>query len=286
MDKPAGQRTHTVTTINGVRVSKARAVISVFDNSLLYGEGLFETLLAVDNRVFFLKEHLDRLERGAKVIGLKLQTGRRQLTQWMAATAAAHPAHVKQVRVTVTSGESARYVGAAGEPQVIVSAAPLRRLAHPYRLLVSRWRVDQDSVFRQIKTISYAINAAALRVARQRGFDEALLLNQHGEVAEVSTANIFWVKRGRIYTPPLSAGCLEGTTRKTLLRMIKRAGYQLVEKTESLEEMADADEAFISSSLKLVAAVAEIQGRRRVFRFQSGPITAELRGKLEHMVGL
>lgn len=286
MKKAAAERTKTVTTINGVRVSKTRAVISVFDNSLLYGEGLFETLLAVDDRVFFLKEHLDRLEQGAKVIGLKLRAGRRQLTQWMVATASAHPAHVKQLRVTVTSGESARYVGVAGEPQVIVSAAPLHRLTHPYRLMVSKWRVDQDSVFRQIKTISYAINAAALRTSQQRGFDEALLLNERDEVAEASTANIFWVKRGRIYTPPLSAGCLEGTTRKTLLRAIKRTGHQLAEKTESLAEMAKAEEVFISSSLKLVAGVTEIHDGRRVYRFPAGPITAKLRDKLERMAGL
>jgi len=279
-------RVKTVTSINGKRVTRSKAVISVFDNSLLYGEGLFETLLAVDGRVLFQKEHLDRLERGARLVGLKLPFGRQLLSHWMVETASAHPAHLKQLRVTVTSGESARYVGTPGPPQVIMSAAPFHRLEYPYRLMVSRWRVDQDSVFRQIKTISYAISAAALREARQRGFDEALLLNKHDELAEVSSANIFWVRKGSLFTPPLSAGCLEGTTRKILLKLIRRLRYGLIEKTETLSRLSGADEVFISSSLKLVAPVAEIRHGRRTYRFQPGPVTSHLSERLSELAGL
>jgi len=276
----------TVTTINGRRVPRSKARISVFDNSLLYAEGLFETLLAVDDRVLFVDEHLDRLYRGARVIGLTVPVDRPTLARWMHAAAGAHPARIKMLRLTITSGESARYLGVAGKPQVILSAAPYRIPEKPFRLLVADWRVDQDSVFRQIKTISYAINAAALRRAKQRGYDDALLLNERDQVAEVSSANIFWVKRGLVYTPPLTAGCLEGTTRKTVLRVARKLGIRIIERTEQIDAMLRADEVFITSSLKLVVAVSAVRYRNRSYRWRTGDLTRRLSAELQRIAGV
>ena len=122
-----------------------KAKISVLDNALLYAEGLFETLLACDDRVLFLKEHLDRLYRGAAVLDLKPPVSRKQLTEWMRYTAKAHPARIKKLRLTITSGESERWVGVAGKAQVILTAAPHTLPTQPYRLQVSDFKIDQDS---------------------------------------------------------------------------------------------------------------------------------------------
>jgi branched-chain amino acid aminotransferase len=168
-------------------------------------------------------------------------------------------------------------VGVAGKPQVILSAAPHTLPTEPFRLQVSKFRVDQDSEFRRIKTISYAIHAVALKRARVDGFDDALMLNKKGHVAEVTTANIFWRRGNRIYTPPVAAGCLEGVTRYVILR---------AERNESFERMVTADEVFVASSLKLALGVIEIADGRRRYNFAPGPATRRLAKWLYDKAGI
>jgi branched-chain amino acid aminotransferase len=270
------RRLKTVTTINGDFVPESRALISVFDNSLLYAEGLFETLLAYGDRILYLDEHLARLYAGAEVIGLKMPASRRKLVLWMRQTLKRHPDYLKKLRLTVTSGESARWTGVNGKPQVILSAAPHEFPDRPARLLVSQFRVDHRSVFRQVKTISYAINAAALKRARDAGCDDAILVNERGLVAEVTSANIYWVKGRKIYTPPLSAGCLGGVTRTVALRDSAAIGVNITERTATVPSMLNADEIFITSSTRLVQGVALIKYDGRSHRFSAGPVTRQI----------
>lgn len=274
-----------VTSINGQIVRPEQAKISVYDNSLLYAEGLFETFLAIDDHPVFGKEHLDRLFKGAKVIGLKVPVTRSQIEKWMQEALAAHPSHIKQLRLTITSGDSARWSGRQGEPQVVMLVAPHEMPHHAFRLWVSPFKLDQHSVFRRIKTISYAIQAAAFKQARKKNYDDALMLNERGQVAEVSSANIFWVKRGMIYTPPLDAGCLEGTTRLVFLREAKKLKLPVIERSIPLSQLLKADEVFISSSTKLVAPVSEIAEKQR-YQFETGPVTIRLREHFYRIVGL
>jgi len=276
----------TVTTINGRFHDREDARISVFDNALLYAEGLFETLLAVDDRIIFLKEHLSRLYRGAKVIGLDIPVTPERLTGWMKKTVRAHPDRITKLRLTLTAGEAARWVGRQGKPQVILSASPHTMPARPFRIQVSRFRVDHKSVFRRIKTLSYVIHAAALLQSRRAGCDDALLLNQDDKVAEVTSANVFWVKNGRIFTPPISSGCLEGITRKIVLREARRIGHSIAEKNCSLLQLLDSDELFISSSLKLVVGVSLVKAGRKSHRVATGPITADLAEQFYRLVGV
>lgn len=271
--------------MNGRLLSRDKAKLSVFDNSLLYAEGLFETLLAVDDHLVFESYHLKRLQAGAQAIGLKLPVSMKTISTWTRRTAARHPDRIKKVRLTVSSGESARWTGKQGKPQVIVAAASHVIPERPFRLLISPLRVDQDSSLRRIKTISYVLQAAALKQAVERGFDDALLLNEKNQIAEVTSANLFWVKRGRIFTPPLSAGCLEGVTRAVLLKQASRLGLMAEERDITLDRIASADEVFVSSSLKLVLAVAEISDGHRQLRFKPGPVTAALRRQFFVLAG-
>jgi branched-chain amino acid aminotransferase len=266
----------TVTSINGRLVTREEARVSVFDNAFLYAEGLFETFLAIDDRILFGQEHLARLHRGANMTGLEIPVSDNRLMTWMTKTLRAHPARIKKLRLTVTAGESARWVGKPGKPRVVLSASPHTLPSRPFRLLVSPLRVDQDSVFRQIKTLSYAIHAASIRRALQLGFDDALMLNEVGNLAEVTSANIFWVRDRKLYTPPLSAGCLEGVTRLIALREAEKLGLMPVEANATLTGLADVDELFISSSLKLVVGVSLVVAGRKRYRFPAGPVTATL----------
>ncbi|HVP07465.1 MAG TPA: aminotransferase class IV [Candidatus Acidoferrum sp.] len=280
------KRLRVVTSINGRIVPLDRARISVFDNSLLYAEGLFETLLAIDDRPLFFDQHFDRLHRGAAATGLRIPVSRHQLSTWMRTALATHPARIKKLRLTVTAGESARWVGIKGSSQVIISVSPHVLPTRPFKLFVSPLRVDQRSSFRRIKTLSYAIHAASLRQAKAHLCDDALLLNEAGQVAEVTSANIFWVIRNRVYTPPLAAGCLEGVTRLIVLDESYKLGISVEERQITLRSLLHAEELFISSSLKLVVPVSRILTPERAVQFSSGPVTNTLARYFRHRIGL
>jgi len=146
--------------------------------------------------------------------------------------------------------------------------------------------VDQDSIFRRIKTISYAIHAAALKQAHEKKYDDALLINVKRHVAEVTSANIFWVEKRQIYTPPITAGCLEGVTRKAVFTESKKLGYKISEKNVTLAKMLKADEIFISSSLKLVIGVGKIMEGRKIHRFPIGPVTLSIADHFRRLISL
>ncbi|MFQ5498681.1 MAG: aminotransferase class IV [Candidatus Zixiibacteriota bacterium] len=278
--------TKTVTTINGRLVERNQAKISVFDNTLLYADGLFETLLAIDDQLVLENEHLTRLYRGAKQLGLDMPVSRQRLSGWMHRTVKAHPSKIKKLRLTVTSGEAARWVGSQGKQQIILSASPHKFQVEPFELFVSDLRVDHLSPFRRLKTTSCVIHAAALRQAKARGYHDALLLNECGQVAETTSANIFWISRGKLMTPLISAGCLDGVTRRLLLRLARTLGLNTGEETCTMEELFGADELLITSSLKLVAPVWRIRHGRRVLRIPCGPVTRLLSEQLAAFLGL
>ncbi len=276
----------TITTINGRFVEKKDARISVFDNSLLYAEGLFETFLAIDDRILFVEDHLKRLYNGAKIIGLEIPVSTDKLIKWMIKTAKHHPNKIKKLRMTITSGEAARWTGKQGKPQVILSASSHKIPIEPFSLLVSEYRVDQDSIFRRIKTISYAIHAAALKQAHYKNYNDALMLNTKGHVAEVTSANIFWVVKGQIFTPPITAGCLEGVTRKAVLTESKKLGFKITERNANVAKILEADEIFISSSLKLVIGVGKIKDQRKTHHIPAGQVTSALSEHFRKIVNL
>jgi len=248
-----------VTTINGRFVSDADAKISVYDNALLYAEGLFETFMAINDHIAFAKEHFERMQKGAKFLGIKIPIANKLLLQWLIKTAAKHPARLKRLRLTITSGDSPVWRGIAGKPRVICSAVEHRLETAPLRLFVSPIRVDGDSSFNQIKTIAYGARAAALRMAQAKGCDDALLLNNKNNISEITSANIFWAQDGMFYTPPVSAGCLEGVTRRVILEEAKKQNWQIEEKNFTLEELSLADEVFTTSSVRMARPVGEIK---------------------------
>ncbi len=276
----------TVTTINGKFITRGDDKISIFDNSLLYAEGIFETLLAVDDNIIFLQEHLKRLYKGAKVMGMTIPISQKTLKKWMQKTVKAHHDRITKLRLTITSGEASRWVGVQGKPQIILSASPHTMPTKPFTVDVSEYRVDQDSEFRRIKTISYAIHAVALKLAKKRKCDDSLMLNKKNHVAEVTSANIFWAKKNIIYTPPLTAGCLEGITRKILIREAKKSGFQIREKNCTLNTLFKADEVFITSSLKFVMPILKIKQGNKTYPISKGQIASVLYARFAKLAGL
>ena len=157
---------------------------------------------------------------------------------------------------------------------LIIYTAPLPEYREPVRLAVREHGRHAASALTGVKTISWLNNVWSVAEAQNQGFDEVVRLNERGEVAECTAANIYVVKGDLILTPPLSSGCLEGVTRGVLLEIAGEAGTAVKEQTLKLEDLYYADEVFISSTNRNVIGVGEIAGQ--IFSHAPGPVTVRL----------
>jgi branched-chain amino acid aminotransferase len=145
---------------------------------------------------------------------------------------------------------------------LILCTAGLPAYSGEARLGVAEHGRHAASPLAGVKTIAWLNNVWHLAEAQKAGWTEVILLNERGEVAECTSANIFCVKDGTVSTPPLSSGCLEGVTRSVLLEIAPRAGVTLSEKTLTMEDLYAADEVFITSTNRSLLGVSEISGHR------------------------
>ena len=227
------------------------------DRGLLLGDGLFETVLAVNGVLVGLAAHLDRMTAGCAVVGLPppdRMLAERLMREALAGMAAPRVA----VRLTLTAGSGGRGLDrpAAPEPRLFASAAASPRSSEPARLITSSVRRNDGSPAARLKTLAYLDNVLARAQARERGADEALMLNSRGEAACAAAANVFWVRDGRLYTPALECGVLAGTMRARVLSAAVRLGVEVAEVRASSEALAGAEAVFLTNSLIGLRAVS------------------------------
>ncbi|MFN3573433.1 MAG: aminotransferase class IV [Phenylobacterium sp.] len=245
------------------------------DRGLLLGDGLFETVLVRQGQPVWWEGHLGRLTRGCDVLGLPPPEPQ---TTWRAAEAALAEAGLQgaraALRLTWTAGSGGRGLErpAAPVPRLIVTAAPAPKPEGPARLILARTRRNDGSVTSRLKTLAYLDNVLARREAVAAGADEALMLNSRGEVACASAANLFWLSGGRIYTPALECGVLEGLARQAVIAAAQRMGGPVREVRVRPEELKDADAIFLTNSLIGVRPVSALAGEP----CRTGPLVEEL----------
>jgi branched-chain amino acid aminotransferase len=242
--------------IDGKIVSGSDASISVMDHGLLYGDGVFEGLRFYQGRLFCLDEHLDRLSRSAKAIGLITPMSRERITQDLQIAIKASNIQEGYIRLIITRG-----VGALGinpltcrdgktiiivDRLQIVSASAAKQGAR--LIIASTRRFAADQLDPRIKSLNYLNQIMAKREALSAGADEAIMLNQNGNVAEGSADNVFIVENGALRTPPSSDGALEGITRNIVIKIAKKLGIACFESSLSPYDLSAADECFLSGT--------------------------------------
>jgi branched-chain amino acid aminotransferase len=264
--------------LNGQLADEQRACVSPTDHGLLVGDGVFETLRCYGGVAFALEDHLERLEQGARALGLE-PPARELVREAARAVIAANDLTDARMRITLTSGAGPPgLVRARRPPTVLVSAQPLAPWPAAATAILSRWRRDEDSLLAGVKTISLVESVMALAEAHARGADDALILNRRGELCEATTANVFCIRGGGVETPPLSSGCLAGITRERVLRL--SGGRETVLDPSALDE---ADELFLTSSTREIQPLVAVDGRP-VGSGEQGEITRDLAGAYRRMV--
>lgn len=255
--------------LNGEFIPKEEAKISVYDHGFLYGDGVFEGIRAYSGRVFRLREHVNRLYDSAKSIMLSIPHTREEMEEIILETLRKNGFQTAYIRVVVSRG-----VGDLGldpkkcsRAQVIVIAEELSLFAKDLYekgievVSVSIRRNRPDTISPNVKSLNYLNNILAKIEAHHAGVSEALLLNTEGYVAEGTGENVFIVKGGRIFTPPVYIGALNGITRGTIIEIARNLGYAMEEQPFTLHDVYAADEVFFTGTAAEVVPVVKVDGR-------------------------
>jgi len=256
--------------LNGQLVDKEKAVISVFDHGLLYGDGVFEGIRAYNGRVFKLKEHLDRLYNSARAIMLEITMTKKAMESAVLSTLVANRLRDAYIRLIVTRGEGDLGLDPrkCAKPSVIIITDKIA--LYPEEFYEKGLSVITSSIRRNIpealnpciKSLNYLNNVLAKAEASRVNSPEAIMLNREGYVAECTGDNIFILKENALITPPTSIGALEGITRNVVME-IARNMLRLLVKEELFTpyHVYVADEVFLTGTAAEVIPVSEIDGR-------------------------
>jgi len=276
--------------IDGKFYSEASAKVSVFDHGLLYGDGIFEGIRFYNGRVFRLEEHLARLWDSARSICLEIPMTVRDMTEAVLETIRQNHLRDGYIRLLVTRG-----IGNLGlnptqckSPSVIIIAAMIA-LYHEsfYRkgltiVTCATRRSNPAALNPAVKSLNYLNNVMARIEANLANADEALMLNDAGNVAECTADNVFVIKRGQIFTPPITAGALRGITRGIVFEIAAELGIKVLETDITRHDIFVADECFLTGTAAEIVPVVKADGRL-IGNGKPGSITTRTMARFREM---
>ncbi len=255
--------------LNGELVDKKDAKISVFDHGLLYGDGVFEGIRSYNGLVFKLKEHIDRLYESAHTIMLKIPMTKQNMIKAVVKTLKANGLKNAYIRLVVTRGEGDLGLDPRKCKRANVFIITDKIALYPeefYRkglkiITVATQRNIPEAVNPQIKSLNYLNNILAKIEATNCGFEEAIMLNSEGFVAECTGDNIFIIKQNCIFTPPIYAGALRGITRDAVIKLAKKQKLCVQEEVLTRHDLFNADECFLTGTAAEIIPVVKIDSR-------------------------
>ncbi|MCP5518931.1 MAG: aminotransferase class IV [Verrucomicrobiales bacterium] len=247
-------------------VPAAEASLSVDDRGFLYGDGLFETMRVRAGHVPFWREHVERLVEGAMLLRLRLPWSTDDLRERAASLLAANGVRDGLLRVQVTRGPGRRGYSPKGADRP-TGLLTTHRLALPVELapmrvvVIASPAVWSGSPLNRVKHSSKLAHVLARAEADDRMADEALLLNERGEVVEASAANLFWISDDHLLTPPLASGALPGITRRTVIRAARALDLPVGEPPCTLGALREATGIFLTNSARGLVELGRLDGR-------------------------
>ena len=272
--------------MNDELVDESQAKISVFDHGLLYGDGVFEGIRVYSGKIFEFDAHLKRLYESAKVIRINIEMTVEQMASATQQTVKANGITDGYIRLIVTRGEGLLGINPflCKNPQVIIIADKIQ--LYPEELYETGMKIISASTIRnhplaippQVKSLNYLNNIIAKIEAIDSGVPEAIMYNHEGFVAEATGDNVFIVRDGTIFTPPIEAGGLEGITRSVVIKLAKKEGVDVVEKNLTKFDLYVSDEFFLTGTAAEVIGIVGIDGRT-IGDGHPGAITKMLRKK-------
>jgi len=277
--------------IKGKLYEKKDAKISVFDHGLLYGDGVFEGIRSYNRLVFKLREHIDRLYESAHSIMLEIPLTKTEMIKAVLSTLKANNLKDAYIRLIVTRGEGDLGLDprkCKGNSTVIIIVDKIALYPDKFYkegleiITVPTIRNLPEALNPQIKSLNYLNNILAKIEAVSSGYDEAIMLDSLGYVAECTGDNIFIVKNNHLYTPPQCMGTLRGITRDSVLEIARKNKIPVHEHVLTRHEVYISDECFLTGTAAEIIPVVKVDGRV-IGEGKPGKVTLNLMKKFKEL---
>jgi aminodeoxychorismate lyase len=250
--------------LNGQFLPEAQAVVPVNDRGFLLGDGLFETIRVAGGKPFRFAQHLERMTRGADFLKIKPPFSPKELEKSAAQLIEQNKLPDAILRVTLTRGPGERGYNFNGECKptlaMALHAAPSPENHIEWNLVTSSYRIPAADPLSSFKTTSKILHVMARAEAKEKGADEALLINTNGEVAETASGNLFWVYDDKICTVPTGRGVLPGITRAVVLEICQTLGLPVNKRVIKPEALRNCKGIFVTQSALGIVPVASFDG--------------------------
>ncbi len=251
---------HNFAVFNSQIISAENALINAVSAFAFYGRGIFTTVAIYNSKPFLWEKHWHRLTENAGKIGVDLtEFSEKKVVNSLAEIVAENKIETGRARLTFfdESSISIWQNGQKCQTSFLINTADFRQISEFFRLTVSPFQTNSTSPLAGVKTCNYLENILALENAKAKGFNEAVRLNERDEIVSACSANLFWLKNSKFFTPCLETGCLSGTTREFILE-----NYSVCEKRAKINALYEADAVFLTSAGIGIVQVAEFQERK------------------------
>ena len=268
---------HPVIYLNKTMVEATKARVAPVSSAMLYGRGVFTTLAIYDANPFLWSKHWQRLSSHATKLDIDYsgctEKGVGDALQKLIAVNQVKDGRARVILLARSGRDLWKTRMPAGKKTdlLIMTGDPPKAPPNGTSLAVSPYRTNTFSPLTGIKSLNYLSNVLAWEEAQSRDFDEAVVLNERGEIASATTANLFWVKDGTVHTPALSTGAVAGITRECVIDIAGKHFIPLLEGVYEMGDLTDADEIFLTSSTLGVAQVTTFDFRR--YAVEAGSVT-------------
>jgi len=244
---------------NGRFIRQDEAQAPILTPGFLYGWGLFETMRSCNNKIVYFHRHLSRIKNSCKLIGLEFPYSIDKLKRIINRTVKINGFSDAYVRLTLWKSKKCT--------DVLVITKKYRppsfqRYRNGFRASISIFKQGEGSFLARLKTANYLLYRLSYLQAKNKGFDEAIIINNRGYITEGSHSNIFFAKNNAMFTPGLECGCLDGITRRVVFDLAKRYNIKTYEGNFTLLDLYGADEAFLTNSLIGIIPLASIEKRQ------------------------
>ncbi len=254
---------------NGRFFADDEAVLPADNRSYRYGDGLFETMKMVNGNIVLANLHFERLMGSLEILKIslpKLITSGMLKKEIIDLYQKNNLVNSARVRLSVSRGNGGLYDG-DNEFQYLIECWPLENSAYKLNengLIIDIFPDARKSCdkFSNLKSANFLAYAMAAIWAKENKLNEALVLNSYERICDATTANIFWVKDNKVFTPPLSEGCVAGVMRRYLLENLQGAGYSFQELESGIDNLEDADEVFLTNAIYGIKWVKQFQGKK------------------------
>lgn len=253
---------HQHILFNGEVRDSSEKLLAPGQVGLLAGWGVFSTIRVLDGVLFAFERHWARMCKDATLLHVPMPCSAEEGLRGLRKLVEANHAYNASLRVVVVRNDGSVWAGPSERrSDLIALTSDLHEWGRGVKLALIPQARHAASKFAGAKILSWAMNLTWVEEVQARGFDEAVLLNEWGEVSECTSANIFMARGNRVWTPPLNSGCLPGVTRQLILSEVHVQDFEIGEKVLKPSDLESADEVFITSTTRDLLPVAEIEGK-------------------------